>query len=85
MFDMSKTLEDQDPQIAKAIRLEEQRQEEHVELMVANSLMMRSRWQSSAPSSCSAPTMPTCNHTQDRRRMRLRAWRCSIRAIRCWV
>tara|TARA_R110002049_G_scaffold118032_5_gene271918 strand:+ start:606 stop:1862 length:1257 start_codon:yes stop_codon:yes gene_type:complete len=35
MFDMSKTLEDQDPQIAKAIRLEEQRQEEHVELIAS--------------------------------------------------
>ena len=116
MFDMSKTLEDQDPQIAKAIRLEEQRQEEHVELIASENYAsprvlaaqgsvltnkyaegypgkryyggcetMRNRSQLSARCNCSAPIMPMCSRTRGRRRTRPRAWRCSIRAIRCWV
>ena len=77
MFPSSMTIQSYDPDLAKAIADELQRQEDHVELIASeNYTSPRVLEAQGAPSNCSAPITPTSSRTPAPRPTSRSTWPC---------
>jgi Serine hydroxymethyltransferase len=90
-----------DPELAKAIKSERQRQEDHVELIAsenyasprvleAQGSVLTNKYAEGYPGKryyrgCSGPTTPTCSPIRARKPMLQRTLRWSSRGMRSWV